>query len=99
MDSGRGEGGGKKSAWVSKMKGNGDLERGFGHGRQTLSAMRKTNQLGIVALMVNAPQLGMPGYVNTSLSKPPHVFNNLSIIIGDVLVAYSVRLVAPQDYW
>lgn len=44
-------------------QGNGDLERGFGHGRQTLSSMRKTNQLGIVSLMVNARQLGMAGYV------------------------------------
>ena len=46
----------------SQMKGNGPLERGFGHGRQTLTAMRKTNQLGIVFLSVNAPQLRMIGY-------------------------------------
>jgi len=44
------------------MKGNGPLERGFGHGRSTLSAMRKTNQLGIVCLKVNAGQLGLAGF-------------------------------------
>ena len=52
----------RKGGLMSQAQGNGPLERGFGHGRQTLSALRKNNGLGVVFLRVNAPQLGMPGH-------------------------------------
>ena len=43
--------------------GNGPLERGFGHGRQTLGALRIENKLGLVILNQNGKQVLTDDYI------------------------------------